>query len=1373
MGKEARGGAVYLSGGALTLVNDTISDNKAVGGVGGAGGNGQTGISPGFPSKARTGGPGGNGGAGGDASGGAIYVASGNLYAVQDAFSNNAAVGGVGGQGGKGGNAGIDHPGGVAGNGGSGGSGTGGAIFVAGGSLTLDLSLFSKNVANGGAGGAGGQGGLGGSAFASSISIGSIIGGTGFSHTAGGVGTPTLPPGPGGTGGTGGTGSSGSDGKGGAIYIATGSLTLIDSTLDSNQALGGKGGVGGTGGHGAIGSYGGLTNSFSGSKFGAFKGVTGGRGGDGGNAGDGSGGGLFVAGGSVSVVGSTFSKDQASGGNGGAGGSGGSGGFLTGGGLSGFSGTGGSSSNLPPAVTGGVGGAGGAGGTGQAGGFYIGGGSLTFLNSTIAANSAAFGNPGAGGAGGAALNTKGDGKAGSSGSSGSSSAGAGSIGGGTVNLDNSTLALNVLTGQGLVAGVVCSGGSVSAVGSIFASNGTTDFSGSIHATNSLFSVAPGAGMLSGTNNLTNVNAELDPKGLQNNGGPTETIALLTQNTPSPALSLGSNPEGLFTDQRGFAPRTGPSGTDGGSIQHDATADTTAPTASLSAPDVTSATASSLNPYTFTITYQDNIAVALATIAGAQVFVSPPAGGPGMLAELVSVSPTGQTDALGDAKNLTATYQIVPPGGAWSAENAGSYSIAIAGAPVADFAGNLLEPQTLGGFTVTFNKPDKLVISTEPPSTVTAGAGFNFVVEVETNAGSLDATFSGNITIGLDPSSTKGVLSGTSSVAVSGGYANFSGVVLQTAGSGFILSASAIGLDSAPSSPITVDPAAADHLLVSEEPVSSVEAGADFSVGITAYDHYGNVDTNFSGLISLALSTNPGAAVLNGTTTLDASSGVANFSGLSIDVAANGYVVQASTTVQNVSNAAANSLSITAVLAYKWIFTTEPPSSIDAGSTFGLVVSAEDQYGNPINSYSGTVVLSLASNPGSDKLQGTISEPTTNGVAAFSGLSLEISDKGYKISAGDSQLASAISTTIDVSALAANHLAIQTQPPASIDAGGTFSIVVQAEDKYNNTAPTYTGLVSLAIFNNPGLATLGGTTSVNAELGVASFTGLWLDKAGKGYTLKATSPTIGNATTLGFDVTAASADKLVFSLEPTSSIIAGSTLVVAVDAVDAYGNVDPSFTGSVQIALASNPAGDTLGGTTSLAASSGVASFLDLSLTKAAEGITLEATATDVGSVVSSQFQVIAASATKLVVITQPPNLLLAGQAFSVVVAAEDSYGNIDPSYSQNVSIALSTNPTGASLSGGSAVMTNGGKATFANLSIDRAGNGYVLQASASPLSVSTNPFGVGSSSSGGGELAEAGVERAAVRVRADLEALGQARARAILQARRERQRRSS
>ena len=76
-----------------------------------------------------------------------------------------------------------------------------------------------------------------------------------------------------------------------------------------------------------------------------------------------------------------------------------------------------------------------------------------------------------------------------------------------------------------------------------------------------------------------------------------------------------------------------------------------------------------------------------------------------------------------------------------------------------------------------------------------------------------------------------------------------------------------------------------------------------------------------------------------------------------------------------------------------------------------------------------------------------------------------------------------------------------QPPASVTAGTPFGLAVEAEDSSGNLDSSFNGTVTVALANNPGGATLGGTLSVTASNGVATFSGLTLTKAAAGYTLR--------------------------------------------------------------------------------------------------------------------------------------------------------------------------------------------------------------------------------------------------------------------------------
>ena len=58
----------------------------------------------------------------------------------------------------------------------------------------------------------------------------------------------------------------------------------------------------------------------------------------------------------------------------------------------------------------------------------------------------------------------------------------------------------------------------------------------------------------------------------------------------------------------------------------------------------------------------------------------------------------------------------------------------------------------------------------------------------------------------------------------------------------------------------------------------------------------------------------------------------------------------------------------------------------------------------------------------------------------------------------------------------------------------------------------------------------------------------------------------SATTAGINVLPGAATKLVVQNEPPSSLASGATFGMVIDAVDAFGNVDPSFAGQIVVGL---------------------------------------------------------------------------------------------------------------------------------------------------------------------------------------------------------------
>ena len=111
-----------------------------------------------------------------------------------------------------------------------------------------------------------------------------------------------------------------------------------------------------------------------------------------------------------------------------------------------------------------------------------------------------------------------------------------------------------------------------------------------------------------------------------------------------------------------------------------TLDTTAPVAVLGASDVTLAGAPT---HTFTVTYSDDTAVAVATIGPEDLQVLGPDGG------LLAVTLEG-VDPAGDGTPRTATYSVAAPGDGWDPADNGVYTVTLTEGEVADAANNAVQ-----------------------------------------------------------------------------------------------------------------------------------------------------------------------------------------------------------------------------------------------------------------------------------------------------------------------------------------------------------------------------------------------------------------------------------------------------------------------------------------------------------------------------------------------------------------------------------------------------------------------------------------------------------------------------------------------------------
>jgi hypothetical protein len=631
------------------------------------------------------------------------------------------------------------------------------------------------------------------------------------------------------------------------------------------------------------------------------------------------------------------------------------------------------------------------------------------------------------------------------------------------------------------------------------------------------------------------------------------------------------------------------------------------------------------------------------------------------------------------------------------------------------------------FNITAGTPTQLVFAPSP-SNSTGGVAFPTqpVVEVRDAGGYLVTNFSGDVTLTFANNPSGGTLAGTVTVQVSGGKATFSGLSIDKPGIGYRLAASA-GALSGTSATFDITIGAVAKLVFNPSP-SNAQAGLAFPTQpiVEAQDAGGNLVTSFNSMVTLTIANNPGAGTLSGTAGVSAVNGVATFSGLSIDRSGAGYTLLAS---DGSASGTSAGFDILAGAPTQLVFTVSPADT-RAGVAFTNqpVLQARDALGNISTGFNGPVSLAITTGTGAPGavLGGTVSLNAVNGVASFSGLSIDKLGVGYRLTAS---IAGPISVDSNPFNITATGLVFTLQP-VTTSAGQTLLVTAAAQDAANNTDSNFNGPVTLAIKFGTGAprATLGGTLTVNAVNGVADFTaaGLNITSAASGYILIASTSGLAGAESLPFDITGGPAAQLAFATSPGNTP-AGAPLTVVVQARDSYGNLATSGAGTVDLSIASNPGGGTLGGTASKVLSGGIASFGaadGLNINRLGVGYTLHA-ASGALTADSAAFNI---TASRLVFAARPGNTPV-GFVFKQqpVVRAEDGFGTLDTTFTGPVAltIAAGTGASGATLNGTATLNATGGVATFSQLAIDRVGTAYQLSAASVGLSSATsNAFDV-------------------------------------------------
>ena len=631
--------------------------------------------------------------------------------------------------------------------------------------------------------------------------------------------------------------------------------------------------------------------------------------------------------------------------------------------------------------------------------------------------------------------------------------------------------------------------------------------------------------------------------------------------------------------------------------------------------------------------------------------------------------------------------------------------------------------TSAPFSVMAGPPTHILFSTEPSNAIGGSAFVNQPVITIQDAGNNTVT-SDTQAIALTIESGPGALSGCSATTVAG-VATFSGCSITTAGTYTLAALNAGDNLNATSSSFAVGTGVPSQLAFTTEP-GSATGGTAFAAQpvVTVEDPGGNTVTTAASTVTLAIGSGPGS--LSGCTATT-TAGVAAFSGCSINtagshtlMASDGSLTAATSNPFNVTVGGANHLAV-----------TTSPAGATGGTAFGTqpVVTVQDAGNNTVTANTSTVTLSITAATPATGGPGTLScTPTAaiNGVASFTGCSIDTAGTGYELHAVDGSLGLANSAAFNVTVGGANHLAVTTSP-AGATGGTAFGTqpVVTVQDAGDNTVTTNTSTVTLS--SRRPHRPPGDPARSPAPRRPPSMAWPASPAAPSTRPARVTSSlrqTIPHASRIAaFNVTVGGASQLVVTTQP-SDAAAGSAIAPspAVTVEDAGGNTVTADTSTVALAItAATPATGGPGTLTCApaAVTNGVATFDGCSIDTVGTGYQLTATDDALTPADSTAFDIGAGSAAQLAVTTSPAGAT-GGTAFGTqpVVTVQDAEGNTVTTDNSTVALVI-TGDTPATGGPGTLTCTPtaaiNGVASFTGCSIDTAGTGYQLTASDNTL----------------------------------------------------------
>jgi len=596
------------------------------------------------------------------------------------------------------------------------------------------------------------------------------------------------------------------------------------------------------------------------------------------------------------------------------------------------------------------------------------------------------------------------------------------------------------------------------------------------------------------------------------------------------------------------------------------------------------------------------------------------------------------------------------------------------------------------------------------SSCIAGTPFDVTVTALDGNGNVATGYTGTATIASSDTGVQAVLPlpYTFTAADAGVHTFAGGVVLVTAGNQTITVYDRGITDgsSAGSTSVQVSPAAASKLGVTGFP-SSVTAGNSGAFTVTALDPYGNVATGYAGTVSFSSSDVQASLPANYTFAVG-DAGVHSFTA-TLKTAASQSLTATDTSVSSITGKQSG-ITVTAAAAARLAFTLYGP--LQAGTAATFTVTALDAYGNLAVSYAGTIHFT------SSDAQAVLPNNYTftggdRGQHAFSS-ALTLKTAGSQtVTATDTGTGSINgATTVTVNpGPAVLVYAYSTPSFLSTTAGQAFTVTAQAEDRYFNIVPTFTGTIFWSSSDHqPTLPS--SYTFTSSDQGVHTFNNATiLRTAGWQRVTVSWYGTQNNSTSTFYDdVTAAAASRMQLSVP--SSATAGAAFDVTVTTFDRYGNIATGYAGTVHFTSSDGTA--TLPADYVFTANdAGTHTFSSGAILDTAGTQTI--TATDGTFTNSAQLHINPAAASHFQI--SAPASSTAGSSFSVTLTALDPFNNVDTNYRGTVHFT-SSDGQAALPADYKLTASDAGIRTFSNgVTLDTAGNQTVTATDAAKSSI--------------------------------------------------------